>query len=479
MRTTTTKLLALGTAAALGLAACGGGEEESTVAVSGKARPVQQGAAAPAEPEPAPEATQVESTVDDPASTLRADLTLLLQEHVHLTGLAVAGIADGGEDGPVTQGAVQALDDNAMALGAVIGATPGAEDVEAFVEGWREHIAAYVDYAAARTEGDDEAATEATATLEALLEPMADFFEAISEEEISADEIVGELETHVTMVSDAIDAAVAQDEAAPDLLDEAAHHMDTLATELATGIVAAFPEDLPGDPLSVPAETRAGLVSGFVEHTYLTLLAAGKTVAAGGAADDPAVQAASTTLEGSADGLANGVSGAGGNEGREAFLDLWRPFLTAAADYAAASASGDAAGAEAARTTMLDAPAGLAPVLEQSTAGNAPDDLPALLDTHVTNLLGAIDAMVAGDPAATAQARAAAQHASTIATGVARGLAAVSPEEPASGGVDADDVNADPNTAAPDQTGDDTSDAGISDEGSGGGDTGPAAAGDG
>src|SRR5690606_519987 len=50
VRTTTTKLLALGTAAALGLAACGGSEEDAAPAVSGDARPVQE---APAEGEQA------------------------------------------------------------------------------------------------------------------------------------------------------------------------------------------------------------------------------------------------------------------------------------------------------------------------------------------------------------------------------------------------------------------------------------------
>ena len=473
MRTTTTKLLALASAAALGLAACGGGGEEEAVAVSGEVRPVQQEPAAP-DGEQASEGTEVESTVDDPASTLRAELTLLLQEHVHLTGLAVDAVVEEGEDGPAGQGAVQALEDNAVALGEVLGGLPGVDDADAFLDPWREHLAAYVDYAAARAEGDegdDDAAAEATKALEGVLQPMADFFEEISDEELVADELYGELETHVTMVTDAIDAHVAAAGAEAtegegegeggDLLHEAALHMDVVAADLADGIVAAHSEEIPGDPLSVPAETRAGLVSGLVEHSYLVVLTAGEAIDAGGATDDPLVQAAVTTLDGSADDLAGAMSGAAGNKGREAFLDVWRPFLEATTDYAAARASGDTAAAGAARATMEGTPAALAGVLQQATEGAAPPDVTALLDTHVSNLLATIDAMVAGDPAAYSQVRGAAQHAAAIATSIAAAMPTAEPaggsggaDEGATAGEDAEGLNADPATAAPDQSAD-------------------------
>lgn len=484
MRTTTTKLLALGTAAALGLASCGGGGEEATVAVSGEARPVQDQAAAPGgEQASAGKGTEVVATVDDAASTLRSDLTLLLQEHAHLTGLTVGAIMGEGEDGPIAQGAIQALDQNAVALGDVIGALPGVEDPDAFLELWREHVAAYVAYTTARVDEEDDAAEEAMATLEELLQPMADFFEVISGEELVADELFGELETHVTMVTAAIDAMVAGDAEASDLLQEAAVHMDVVAADLSAGLVAAHPDELAGDPLSVPAETRATLTSALVEHTYLSVLTAGAAAAADGAADDPAVQAAVTTLEGGADSLANTLSGASGNEGREAFLDLWRPFLTAISDYAAATAAGDTAAAGTARSTIDAAPAALAVLLQGSLGANAPADLAALLGTHVTNLTAAIDAIVAGDPAGATLSRAAAMHTSTIATGLARAMVAAEPgaadggssDDGATGGEDAEGLNADPDTAAPDQSSDSssgagsvgTSDAGPSTDGAG------------
>lgn len=462
MRTTTTKLLALGTAAALGLAACGGSDEDAAPAVSGEARPAEA-AAAPAEgeaatEEEAPAADEAEPTIDDAASTLRAELTALLQEHVHLTALAVGAIAEEGEDGPGTQAAVAALDENAAALGTALGAVPAVDDPEAFVQVWRDHVASYVAYAAARAEEDEGAAADATAEAEELLQPMADFFEEISDEELSADELFGELETHLTMVTDAIDAHVAGDTEASGLWRDAALHLDGVAADLSAGIVAAHPDELAGDPLSVPAETRATLTSALVEHTYLTLLAADAAVAAGGAADDPAVQAAVTTVDGSADDLASAVSGVGGNDGRDAFLDAWRPFLTAATDYAVASASGDTAAADEARAAMDAAPDQLVGVLQETTAGNAPGDLADALRTHVTNLTGAIDAMVAGDPAAVTQARAAAQHATTLALGLAGALDAASAAETSPAEAEQD-------------SGDATSGAATTDAGSTGGTT--------
>ncbi len=504
MRTTTTKLLALASAAALGLAACGGGGEEEAVAVSGEARPAQQEPAAP-EGEQASEGTEVESTVDDAASTLRAELTLLLQEHVHLTALAVDAVVEEGEDAPAAQGAVQALEDDAVVLGEVIGRLPGVEDPDDFLDPWREHLTAYVDYAAARADGDDDGAAEAMEALEGVLQPLADFFEQISDEELVADELYGELETHITMVTDAIDAHVATAEGGSDggsaaagegdgeaaegegsdLFHEAALHMDVVAADLAAGIVAARAEEIPGDPLAVPAETRASLVSGLVEHTYLVVLAAGEAIDVGGATDDPLVQAAVTTLDGSADDLAGPMSGAAGNDGREAFLDVWRPFLAATTDYAAASASGDTAAADAARATIAGTPSALAGVLQQATEGAAPPEVTALLDTHVANLLATIDALVAGDPSAYAQARAAAQHAAAIGTAISAAMPTTEPaggggggDEGATGGEDAEGLNADPNPAAPDQSAESSSDAGsvgTTDAGASTDDAGPGA----
>ncbi|HSP04838.1 MAG TPA: hypothetical protein VLR27_15115, partial [Acidimicrobiales bacterium] len=121
----------------------------------------------------------------------------------------------------------------------------------------------------------------------------------------------------------------------------------------------------------------------------------------------------------SADDLANAANGVQGMDGRDAFLDAWRPFLAAATDFAAATASGDAAAAEEARSTMDAAPVQLATVFQEATAGNTAADLTDVLTTHVANLTAAIEAIVADDPAAATQARTAAQHASTVAAGLA------------------------------------------------------------
>jgi hypothetical protein len=334
-----------------------------------------------------------------------------------------------GADAPGAQTAIQALDESSTALGERIADVPSVDDPDAFLEPWRAHIDAYLDLAAARADEDDDAAAEATTALEEVPEPLAAFFEEISDEELDADELFGELETHVTMVTEAIDAHAAGDTEAVDLWRDAALHMDALAADLAEGIVAAHPDELPGDPVSVPAETRATLTSALVEHTYLTLFAAAEAADADGAADDPVVQAAVTTLDSSADDLANAASGVQGMDGRDAFLDAWRPFLTAATDLAAATAAGDEAAAQEARSTMEAAPAQLAAVLQEATAGNTAAELTDALSTHVANLTAAIEATVAGDPTAATQARATAQHATTVAADLAAAFDAASTSE--------------------------------------------------
>jgi hypothetical protein len=111
-----------------------------------------------------------------------------------------------------------------------------------------------------------------------------------------------------------------------------------------------------------------------------------------------------------------------------------------------------------------------------------PPEVTGLLTTHVSNLLAAIDAMVAGDPAAYAQVRGAAQHAAAIGTTVARAMPTAQPaggdDQGATAGEDAEGLGADPSTAAPDQSAESSSGAGTvstSDSGSATDSAGPGA----
>lgn len=430
MRPTTKKLLALSAAVSLGLAACGD-DEVAQPAVSGEPAPVEEQTTTTAEAEAAVADEGEEASADDPAATLRAQLTGLLQEHVYLAGMAIEATLTDGEDDPAAQAAVQALDDNSVAISEVVGEIPGVDDTEDFLDLWRDHIGYFVDYAAATAEGDDDAAAEALDGLEEYQQSAADLLDAVTDGELPADDVFGELETHVTMVTDAIDAVAEDDPEALTLLRDAARHMDEVAAALAGGVVAAHPDAIDGDPESPPARTRAQLTGGMAEHTYLTLFAVQRAADAG-STTDPAVQAAVTLVEGTADSLANVVGGASGTDARDAFAELWRDHVVALLDRASAQVDDDPEAAAAAGSELAlfrDAAVALFDTVtgEAASAGDIGSDI----DTYLDRMYAAIDAVVAGDPTAYDDARAAAQHATDMAARWASGIVAASAERDA------------------------------------------------
>ncbi|HEX4902536.1 MAG TPA: hypothetical protein VFV42_06980 [Acidimicrobiales bacterium] len=413
MRPTTKKLLALSASLSLGLAACGT-DEVATPAVSGEAAAVEETTttteAAPVASEPA--------SADDPASTLRSTLTSLLQEHVYLAGAALETALDLGADDPSTEAALAALDENTLALGGVIGSVPGVDSPDDFVQLWQDHIGYFVDYAVARAGEDQDGADQALADLEGYQQETADMLESLTDGELLADEVFGELETHVTMITDTVDALVDEDPEALTLLRDAATHMDAVAFAIAEGVVSAH-DEIPGEVASVPAETRATLTSGLQEQAYLLILAAEQVVEAGGP-EDPAVQAAVTLAEGSGEDLANTVGSATGTDEREAFLDVWRPHVEAVLAYAEAAATGGDTGA--ARGELDAASAAVATTL----GGLVGVDLGAGIDQHVQTVTAAIDALAAADPAAWSLGRAAAQVMPSLAATLAPAISAAS-----------------------------------------------------
>lgn len=454
MRPTTKKLLALSASLSLGLAACGT-DGVGTPAVSGEARAVEEttttseATAAAAEP----------ASADDPASTLRSTLTSLLQEHVYLTGAALETVLDSGADDPATDAALAALDENTVALGDVIGGVPGVDDPAEFVQLWRDHIGYLVDYTVGRAEEDDEAVDTALADLEAYQEEASEMLDTLTDGELLAEELFGELETHVTMVTDTVDALVDEDVEALTLLRDAADHMDGLAFAIADGVVSAHSEQITGSVGSVPAETRATLTSALQEQTYLLVVAAEQLVEAG-SADDPAAQAAATLVEGSGEDLANSLGSATGTDARQSFLDVWRPHLDAVLAYAEAAATGGDTGA--ARGAVEASSAQVTSTLNGLVGGA---DVTAGIGQHVQTLTAAIDALAAGTPEAWSLGRAAAQVMPGLAASLAPAIAAVSAAEDAAEGQGTEGGE----NGAEADTGDGASSAGAESSDSGGG----------
>lgn len=433
MRRTTKKLLALGAAASLGLAACG--DDDVTPAQSGEAAPVAEETTTTAAGEAADAGgggeAEVEPTTDDAASQLRAELTSLFQEHVHLLALfGEAAIDAGGEQDDATDAALAAVEENTAAITEALAAVPSVEDPDAFEEAWAEHVELLAQYAMAVAAEDGAAADEAAGGFEGFQQSVADLFEEITDGEVIADEFFGELEMHVTEVMALYDSMAAEDGEAPTLLTAATSHMDAMAANVASAIVASHEEDFAGDPASVPAETRAELTSSLVEHVYLVGSVVEQLAEADGERADPAVQAAYSAVDGSAVALANAVAATGGNERRQVFLDLWRQHTDAIIEYATAKARDDQAAADQARTTLDGFAPAAGAFFEEMTAGaTTAGALQADLEMHLSTITAAVDAFAAGDPGAYAQLRAAAQHMPTLAATLARAIVTASDAE--------------------------------------------------
>jgi hypothetical protein len=353
------------------------------------------------------------ATTDDGASTLRAGLTSLLQEHVYLAGIAIETAVDAGGDleDPAVQAAVATLDANSVALSEAVGSVAGPDDAEAFLGLWREHIGFFVDYTLGAATGDQAVKDQALADLAGYQQAAGAFFEEITGGEIVADELVAGLDMHVSTLTVAIDGVVAGDAAAFTDLRAAAQHMFEAALFLSAGIANAVPDMFPGDVTSAPAETRAVLTNLLQEHVYLAGIAIEQAVEAGGDLENPAVQAAVATLDENSVALSEVIGSVAGPENAEAFLGLWREHIGFFVDYTLGMATGDQAMADEALANLDGYQEAAGAFFEEITGGELPSDaVVTSLDEHVATLTAAIDSLLAGDVAAFDDLRTAAQH---------------------------------------------------------------------
>jgi hypothetical protein len=352
-------------------------------------------------------------TTTDGASTLRAGLTSLLQEHVYLAGITVEAAVDAAGDleNPNVQAAAAALDENSVALSEAVGGVAGPENAEAFLGLWREHIGFFVDYTLGTAGGEQAAVDQALTDLEGYEQAAGAFFEEITGGEIRADTLIQGLDGHIATLTAAIDSVVAGEADAFDNLRGAAQHMFGAALLLSTGISNAVPEMFPGDVTSAPAETRAILTNLLQEHVYLAGIAIEQAVEAGGDLEASAVQAAVATLDANSVALSDVVGSVAGPENGEAFLGLWREHIGFFVDYTLGAATGEEATRAQALTDLAGYQQAAGAFFEEITGGELPADaLVTNLDVHISTLTATIDSLAAGDGQVFDLLRDAAQH---------------------------------------------------------------------
>lgn len=176
---------------------------------------------------------------DMPASSLKATLSTLLQEHAYLAA-AATGAALGGRT-PEFQAAAAALDRNSVDVSKAIGTVYGNGAETAFLALWRKHIGFVVDYttgvAAKNTMKSEKAVKD-------LVQYTQDFgaFLSSANPNLPKDAVAGLVKTHVLTLKAVIDAQASGDAAATyTALREAAAHMGMIANPLADAIAKQFP----------------------------------------------------------------------------------------------------------------------------------------------------------------------------------------------------------------------------------------------
>jgi hypothetical protein len=218
-------LLAVSACAALGVAACGGDDDDSATQT----------------PAPAQNMSTDEADTMTPAADLRVKLDTLLGEHALLAVAATQKGLDGAED---FEAAAAALDANSVELAEAIGSVYGNDAAEQFLDGpslWRDHIRFFVDYTVALAGKDQAGQQEAVDNLTGYTGAFSGF---LAEATGLPQEALQEgLATHVMQLKGALDAYAAGDfEESYSLVREAYTHMLATGESLADAIVAQNPD---------------------------------------------------------------------------------------------------------------------------------------------------------------------------------------------------------------------------------------------
>jgi hypothetical protein len=184
---------------------------------------------------------EFDGSADGGASTLRSDLTYLLDGHVYAAAIAITQAIGNGADSPEYAAAGEPLTANTDALAGTLGGVYGKEAGDQFKDLWNAHIGFFVDYTLATADGNEKAAEKATSDLDGYREDFGAFLESANPN-LTKEAVAEALDPHVQSLLTTIDSAVAGDSKVFDDLRTAASHDVDLANTLAGAIAAQFPE---------------------------------------------------------------------------------------------------------------------------------------------------------------------------------------------------------------------------------------------
>jgi hypothetical protein len=352
-----------------------------------------------------------------PAADVRAKLTYLFTEQVHLVAIVLTAIDAKGPHSSLTKSAQAGLEANSVALITEIktlsrvpptkkgkpSPTPTAEpDSEIadlisddFATAWRAHITQLVDYAVAAKDKVQRDESDARHNLEIWRQSAASFLKLAANNKLRSTEVRDAFDKYLSGITDAADSLVKRDGKGYDEVRSAASAMVDAAAVLADGFARA--DGLRGKSNDDAATARAQLTYLLTEHDDLLA----DVVFAGYSESDGGMQsirsyAARAALDANAKDLAAAFGKAVSAKQQASFLEDWRRHDIEFLDYAEAAQKADVAAQDKAvaalnayRTTVGNFFATISG--QKITAAQVED----MFTAHIASMTGEIAALAA------------------------------------------------------------------------------------
>ena len=235
-------LLAMLAVAAVGIAACGSGDESGDKRAGGTPSAKSSGGSGEMEmDEGTSSATDSAVSTTSPAADLRVTLDRLLGEHAMLAMFATQKGFSGAED---FKAIATELDRNSVDLSRAIGSVYGDEAAEEFLNGkfkWRAHIGFFVDYTGALAKNDKAGQKQAVNDLKGYIGSFSGFLAQATG--LPGDAVETGITEHVNQLKGQIDAYSKGDYAEAYRLNRQAYeHMFMTGDTLAGAIVKQSPD---------------------------------------------------------------------------------------------------------------------------------------------------------------------------------------------------------------------------------------------
>jgi hypothetical protein len=368
---------------------------------------------------------------DVSAADLRITLERQLGQHALL---AVEAMRAGVSGADHFEAAGASLAQNTEDLTDSIRLVYGDEGAEAFNELWSDHIDFFVQYTVGVAEGDQEAQDTALERLDQYRQDFGGFLETATEGELPQNAVADLLQMHVDQLVTQIDAFAADDfSTAADQTREAYAHMFGTAQGLA-GAIVATQDGFDGDLEDGQLELRSALGQLLGEHAQLAVQAMRSGVTGG---DD--FEALAGALDANTQDLTAAISGVFGDDGGQAFMEMWSDHIDFFVQYTVGLAEGDQEAQDAAKERLEQYRQDFSSFLDTASDGNIPAEVVAEgLQVHVNQLVEQIDAFESGDfDTAFGTAYEAFNHMFETADALAGGIVAFMGGEMPAGGVEA------------------------------------------